>query len=137
MKRASALAAGLLFGVGLGVSGMTDPARVRGFLDVADFDPTLAFVMMGALLVHAPLAYLVRKRAAPLFDSAFHLPTRKDIDARLLIGASLFGVGWGLAGVCPGPAFALLATFAPTVALFVIAMFAGMAIARPLVPKAR
>lgn len=125
------LASGLLFGSGLTLSGMTDPARVRGFLDVGgDWDPTLAFVMAGALVVMAVAWRLARRMQHPLFAAKFSLPDRTDLDRRLLGGAALFGVGWGVAGICPGPAVASLA-FAPAAILpFLAAMIAGMAIAR-------
>ncbi len=119
--------AGALFGAGLLLAGMTDPARVLGFLDVlGDWDPTLAFVMIGAIAVHATTYQLIRRRPSPLFDSTFHLPTRNDLDARLLAGAALFGVGWGLAGFCPGPALVAAASGASTALVFVAAMIAGM-----------
>lgn len=135
---ALALLAGALFAVGLGVSGMTQPSRVTGFLDVAgDWDPSLAFVMVGAISVHF-IAYRVvgwQQRAAaaraprfPLLADRISLPTRTGVDARLLGGAALFGVGWGLAGYCPGPALVSLATGSGVVLAFVLAMAAGMAI---------
>jgi uncharacterized membrane protein YedE/YeeE len=101
----AALGSGVLFAVGLAVSGMTRPSKIAGFLDVAGaWDPSLAFVMVGAIAVHFVALRLVRRRAAPLFDETFHLPTRKDVDLRLVLGAAVFGIGWGLAGFCPGPA---------------------------------
>jgi hypothetical protein len=101
----AALACGLVFGAGLALSGMTNPAKVLAFLDVAGaWDATLAFVMGGALAVNAAAYAATRRRASPLFADAFALPTRRDLDARLLGGAALFGVGWGLVGLCPGPA---------------------------------
>ncbi|WP_437613638.1 DUF6691 family protein [Sorangium sp. So ce834] len=138
-QNALALLAGALFAVGLGVSGMTQPSRVVGFLDVAGgWDPSLAFVMAGAISVHL-LAYRAlrrQQRAAsegaprfPLFADRLSLPTRTGVDARLLGGAALFGVGWGLAGYCPGPALVSLATGSGAVLAFVLAMAAGMAIA--------
>ena len=127
----TALAAGSLFGVGLAVSGMTLPAKVIGFLDVTGhWDPTLALVMLGAIAIHFVLFRLVLRRLAPIFDSHFHVPTRRDIDLRLVGGAALFGVGWGLAGQCPGPALTNLATGAPSAFLFVATMAAGMVIQR-------
>ena len=122
-----ALVAGTVFGFGLALSGMMDPARVRGFLDVfGRWDPTLAFVMAGAVAVMA-LAWLVQRRMArPVEDDAFDLPGTKIIDPRLLAGSALFGIGWGLAGLCPGPAIAsLLNAFVPA-AIFVASMVAGM-----------
>ncbi|WP_114394546.1 DUF6691 family protein [Oleisolibacter albus] len=129
----SSLLAGLLFGAGLALSGMIDPAKVLGFLDVAgDWDPSLAFVMGGALAVTLLGYRLVLRRPHPLFDAAFHLPSRRDIDARLLGGAALFGIGWGLAGYCPGPALASLGFGGRGVLTFVLAMLAGMALFRVL-----
>lgn len=127
------LASGAIFGAGLAIGGMTDPARVRGFLDLfGNWDPTLGFVMGGAVAVMA-IAWRVRKgMARPLFGERFSLPDRSDLDARLIAGAALFGVGWGIAGLCPGPAVAALA-LAPTSAVpFVLAMLAGMALHRLL-----
>ena len=134
------LIAGLIFGIGLAVSEMMNPAKVVGFLDVFGvWDPTLAFVMGGALLITAAGFWLVRKRHGPIFGTGvgtgFLIPTRKDIDARLLIGAALFGVGWGLAGFCPGPAMAALSTAVPGVFLFVGSMFAGMLLFKALLGR--
>jgi len=122
------LAAGALFGAGLALSGMADPHRVRAFLDVLGaWDPTLAFVMGGAMLPMA-LAWVVQRRIArPLASAAFNLPETRSLDRKLAVGAILFGIGWGIAGLCPGPALADLA-LAPTGALlFVAAMLVGMA----------
>ncbi len=123
------LFAGALFGLGLAVSGMVDPAKVIGFLDVAgDWDPTLAFVMGGALLVTIPAFRLIFKRPHSVLADEFELPTKKGLDTRLLGGSALFGVGWGLSGFCPGPAVTALATGLTPVFAFVVAMIAGMAI---------
>ena len=123
------LFAGALFGLGLAVSGMVDPAKVIGFLDVAgDWDPTLAFVMGGALLVTIPAFRLIFKCPHPVLADEFELPTKKGLDTRLLGGSALFGVGWGLSGFCPGPAVTALATGLTPVFAFVVAMIAGMAI---------
>ncbi len=104
-----ALASGVLFGMGLAVSGMIDPARVRAFLNVTGaWDPTLAFVMGGALVPMAIAWRIVRRRTRPIVAEAFHLPATRPIDARLIAGAALFGIGWGIAGLCPGPAIAAL-----------------------------
>jgi uncharacterized membrane protein YedE/YeeE len=127
----AALAAGLVFGLGLTVSGMTDPAKVLNFLDLAGtWDGSLAFVMGGGVVV-AFIGYrLAFAAGTPLFDSQFHLPTATQIDGRLLAGAALFGVGWGLAGLCPGPALASLFTGSTGVLVFVGAMMAGMWLGR-------
>lgn len=122
----SSLAAGVLFGLGLAVSQMVNPAKVIGFLDVAGkWDPTLLFVMGGALAVTMPAFRWVVKMPYPLFAAGFVLPTRKDIEPRLVVGAALFGVGWGLAGFCPGPAVTALVTLALPVFVFFAAMLAG------------
>jgi len=127
----AALVSGLVFGAGLALAGMTNPAKVLSFLDVAGaWDPTLALVMGAALCVNATAYALTRSRAQPLFADAFELPTRADLDARLLGGAALFGVGWALVGLCPGPALASLARGQVEVLVFVAAMCAGMLAAR-------
>ena len=132
----TALACGVLFGAGLALSGMTNPAKVLAFLDVAGaWDPTLAFVMGGALAVNAAAYAATRRRAKPLFAAAFALPTRSDLDARLLGGAALFGVGWGLVGLCPGPALASLARGEREVFVFAAAMMLGMVLHRLLAAR--
>lgn len=129
----AAFAAGLLFGLGLLLAGMTQPAKVQGFLDFAGaWDPSLAFVMAGAIAVHLPLARWIRSRRRPLFEPAFDLPGRKGIDGRLLAGAAIFGIGWGLGGFCPGPAIVSVAGGELGVLVFVAAMVAGMGIQRAL-----
>ena len=126
-----ALFAGTLFGLGLAISGMVNPAKVIGFLDVAgDWDPTLAFVMGGALLVTIPAFRLTLERPRPILADGFALPTKRTLDARLLGGAALFGVGWGLSGFCPGPAVVALLTGLTPVFAFVAAMVGGMALYR-------
>lgn len=128
-----ALLAGALFGAGLAISGMADPRRVRGFLDLfGPWDPTLAFVMAGALMPMAAAWWLRKHMTAPLMALTFSLPTRRDIDARLISGAALFGVGWGVAGLCPGPAFADLAIAPGPAIIFIVAMLVGMALHRLL-----
>jgi len=123
----SILLAGILFGLGLTVSGMINPAKVIGFLDLSgNWDPSLMLVLGGGLLVTIPSYHLILKRDTPLLEPRFYLPTRKDLDARLLSGAVLFGIGWGIAGLCPGPALTALVTLAPTALLFVFAMIVGM-----------
>lgn len=124
-----ALASGSLFGFGVALSGMTRPEKVRGFLDFFHrWDPSLMFVMAGAVAVHAVAYRLITRRAAPLFAARFALPTRRDLDARLLVGAAIFGVGWGLGGFCPGPGIVSLVAGAPATVAFVLAMLAGLAI---------
>ena len=129
------LVSGTLFGAGLALGGMTDPARVRGFLDLfGNWDPTLAFVMGGAVLVMAVAWRFVPRMAHPLFAEKFALPTRTDLNARLIGGAVLFGVGWGIAGLCPGPGVAALAIEPGAAATFIIAMLAGMGLVRLIEP---
>jgi uncharacterized protein len=129
-KRAHQLAAlgsGLLFGAGLLMSGMTKPAKVIGFLDpLGAFDPSLLFVMAGAIAVHFSAYRWLKRRTAPLFAPKFLVPTRRDIDAKLLAGAALFGAGWGLGGYCPGPGVVSLAGGGVQALVFVAAMLAGM-----------
>ena len=127
----ASILAGLLFGVGLVVSDMINPGRVLAFLDVTGaWDPSLAFVMGGALIPSA-IAYRIRaRRTAPLLDTAFHVPENRNIDSKLVTGSILFGLGWGLVGLCPGPAFAGLVLGRWEIALFVIATLGGMALHR-------
>lgn len=125
------LASGTLFGAGLALGGMTDPARVRGFLDIAgDWDPTLAFVMGGAVLVMAVVWRIQQGMARPLFAPSFSLPERSDLTGKLIGGSALFGIGWGVAGLCPGPAVAALVIQPVSAAIFVAAMLAGMLLVR-------
>jgi uncharacterized membrane protein YedE/YeeE len=123
-----AFVAGLLFALGLGVAGMTNPAKVLAFLDMfgGNWDPSLMFVMGGAILVYAPVYQLVKARDAPKFAERFHWPTAKDIDVNLVLGSALFGIGWGLAGLCPGPAVVAITTGATPFLVFAAAMLAGM-----------
>lgn len=132
--------AGLLLGLGLVVSGMSDPAKVLNFLDLAaipsgGWDPSLAFVMAGAVAVGFFGFRAVLRRPRPLFEPAFTLPPTEGIDARIVLGPAIFGIGWGLAGFCPGPAFVALGAGSPAGIGFVVAMFAGMAIARALLRR--
>jgi uncharacterized membrane protein YedE/YeeE len=137
-KTLVALAAGLLFGLGLIVSGMIDPARVLGFLDAAgDWNPSLACVMGGAVGVAWVGFALAKSRPAPLCAEAFSPPARTRIDASLIAGAILFGIGWGLAGFCPGPALVGLSLGLPKAWLFCAAMVAGMAVWTWLLPARR
>jgi uncharacterized protein len=129
MNIVTALLAGLLFGAGLILSGMSNPAKVLSFLDVAGtWDPSLLFVMVGAILVAAVAFRVARTRVRPLFGSAIHVPGAGRIDAPLVLGSVTFGVGWGLVGYCPGPALTALAVGGRSTLLFVAAMVAGMAI---------
>lgn len=127
MSPLTAFAAGLLFGVGLIVSGMSDPGKVIGFLDLAGrWDPSLAFVMAGALLVGFFAFRLAGRRGRTFLGGALHLPTRRDIDPRLVTGSLVFGIGWGLAGFCPGPALVAFGAGYDKAVVFVVAMIGGM-----------
>ncbi len=130
MKNVIALLCGLVFGVGLAVSGMTDTAKVLGFLDVSgSWVPDLAFVMGGAVCVTLLAFPLVLRRGKPLLSASFSLPLNKSIDGRLLGGAAIFGIGWGIYGYCPGPAISALLYLDWKTAVFVTAMLLGMALA--------
>ena len=125
------LLSGVIFGAGLALGGMTDPARVRGFLDLfGDWDPTLAFVMGGAVIVMA-IAWVVQKQLVhPVFAESFALPGTQDLNPKLIGGAALFGIGWAIAGLCPGPGIAALVIEPASAAIFIVAMLAGMALVR-------
>jgi len=121
------LGSGLVFGFGLSLSGMLDPARIQGFLDIfGHWDPSLAFVLAGAVGIAFIGVRLARRRTRPAFESAFHLPTEMKIDRPLILGSALFGIGWGLGGFCPGPGVASLLLGLWQTWLFVAAMVAGM-----------
>jgi uncharacterized membrane protein YedE/YeeE len=129
MKNLIAFIVGLIFALGLGISGMTQTHIVRGFLDIAgSWNYSLVGVMAGAIFVHSILFYFIKKRATPLLDKKFHLPSRKVIDARLISGAALFGLGWGWAGICPGPGIVALMSGNTNIITFVIFMLIGMGI---------
>ncbi len=122
-----ALTSGLLFGLGLIASGMTDPAKIQGFLDLfGRWDPSLAFVMVGAILVAAVGFALARRRKVAWTGAKMDLPRNKRVDKRLLVGGASFGVGWGMGGLCPGPALAALGAGFPPALWFVAAMLVGM-----------
>lgn len=130
-----ALVAGVIFAAGLTLGGMTDPRKVQGFLDIGGvfsgrWDPSLAFVMGGALLVSLIAFATVKTREMPWASAKFTLPARRDVDIRLVLGAVLFGIGWGIAGFCPGPAFASLLSGGAGVLYFVAAMLVGMLVAK-------
>jgi uncharacterized membrane protein YedE/YeeE len=127
------LLAGVIFGAGLTVSDMVNPARVSNFLDFAgNWDPTLIFVMAGGLAVTTLGYKFIFRLNSPMVDEQFHLPTQRQIDLPLVGGAALFGVGWGLAGICPGPALTDLVTLEPKVLVFIVAMLVGMIAASAL-----
>ncbi|EJJ28458.1 YeeE/YedE family protein [Rhizobium sp. CF142] len=123
----AALASGIVFGFGLSLSGMLNPARVQGFLDVfGAWDPSLAFVLGGAVVVAFIGVQVMKRMRHPAFDDSFHVPTSRRIDTPLVIGSALFGLGWGIGGFCPGPAIASLSVGLSQTFLFVIAMLVGM-----------
>jgi uncharacterized membrane protein YedE/YeeE len=129
----AAFGAGLLFGLGLVVSQMVNPAKVLAFLDIfGDWDPSLAFVMAGAVAASSVGYVLAKRRGVPVLAPKLEIPTRRDLDARLVTGAALFGIGWGLVGLCPGPALAGLALGRWEIYVFVAAMLAGVALYRLL-----
>ncbi len=124
---ATSFISGIVFSFGLGISGMTRPIKVIGFLDfLGSWDPSLAFVMIGAISIFFVAFRQSRKMVSPLVAARFAIPTRNDLDSQLLLGSALFGVGWGLGGFCPGPAIVSLAAAAPPAAIFTAAMISGM-----------
>ena len=127
MRHLLTLLTGILFGTGISLSGMANPAKVLNFFDIAGtWDPSLAFVMGGAVIV-AFIGYrFVLRREAPVFEPAFDVPTNRKLDTRLIVGSGIFGVGWGIAGFCPGGALPALGTLNPSVIIFVVALIAGM-----------
>jgi uncharacterized membrane protein YedE/YeeE len=125
-QNAVSLAVGLLFAIGLAVSGMTQPQKIIAFLNPWDWDPSLLFVMVGAVTVHAISYPFVVRRPSPLLDTKWHIPTRKDLTPRLILGSALFGVGWGLGGFCPGPGLTSMMSGDPRSLAFVAAMIFGI-----------
>lgn len=133
MKLLAPFVCGAVFALGLGISGMTNADTVLAFLNLAGtWDPTLAFVMVGAIGTHRLVYGFITRRASPVLESTFHLPTATDLDRPLLAGAALFGLGWGLSGYCPGPAVVSTVTGAPEAITFAVAMLAGIALHRAL-----
>jgi len=131
MSRIVSLVCGIIFGIGLTVSQMIDPAKVLGFLNIfGDWDPSLAFVMIGALIISSPFFHLFKDNKKPIFADSFSYSANKELNKKLIIGSSLFGAGWGLAGLCPGPAIASLALLNINSAVFVVAMFVGFYLAK-------
>src|SRR4030088_192379 len=127
MGMIASLVCGLVFGAGLLISGMVQPTKVLGFLDIfGAWDPSLAVVMIAALAVSVPGFTLANRRSQPLLTARSFWPTKRDIDSPLIVGAALFGIGWGLVGLCPGPALESLATLSPGIIAFVAAMAGGM-----------
>ncbi len=132
----SCFGVGFLFAMGLGISGMTQPQKVQGFLNIfGEWDPSLLFVMVGAIMLHSVLYHLIRKRKSPILATEWNVPTKKDITPSLVLGAALFGIGWGLAGFCPGPALVSLSSFKSGPYVFVVSMIIGMYLFRLLDKK--
>ena len=130
MNKLVALFCGTIFGIGLVISQMINPAKVLGFLNVfEEWDPSLAFVMIGALIVSSPLFHLFKNKEKPIFFTSFSISENKEIDKRLIIGSILFGAGWGLVGLCPGPAISSIALFNVSSVAFVFSMFISFYIA--------
>ena len=130
MNKLVALFCGTIFGIGLVISQMINPAKVLGFLNVfGEWDPSLAFVMIGALIISSPLFHLFKNKEKPIFSTSFSISENKEIDKRLIFGSILFGVGWGLAGLCPGPAISSIALLNISSVTFVFSMFIGFYIA--------
>ena len=130
MNKLVALFCGTIFGIGLVISQMINPSKVLGFLNVfGEWDPSLAFVMIGALIISSPLFHLFKNKEKPIFSTSFSISENKEIDKRLIFGSILFGVGWGLAGLCPGPAISSIALLNISSVTFVFSMFVGFYIA--------
>ena len=130
MNKIVSLLCGIIFGIGLVISEMINPEKVLGFLNIfRDWDPSLAFVMIGALVFSTPIFHLFKNKNKPIFASNFSIPTNKKLDNELIIGSIFFGAGWGLIGLCPGPAITSIALLNTSSIIFVISMFAGFYIA--------
>ena len=126
MTKLSSLLSGIIFGLGLTISGMVNPQKVLGFLNIfGDWDPSLMFVMVGAIIIFSPLHFTFKRKSRPFFAKSFKISSKKDIDKNLILGASLFGIGWGLVGFCPGPAISAISFSNTNVYLFVLFMFVG------------
>ena len=131
MSKLVSLFCGIIFGIGLVISQMINPAKVLGFLNLfGEWDPSLAFVMIGALIIYSPLFHLFKNKEKPIFSSSFSISNKKEIDKKLIFGSILFGAGWGLVGLCPGPAITSIALLNMSSITFVIAMFVGFYIAK-------
>ena len=132
----SSYSSGLLFGLGLGISGMTDANKVIAFLTLdSSWNPALMLVMAGAIGIHLALYKFITNKEQPLFDSTFHIPTNRQINSKLVIGSLLFGLGWGMGGICPGPGLVSLFSFNMNVVVFVTAMLVGMFVFKMMQPK--
>jgi uncharacterized membrane protein YedE/YeeE len=133
MNRIASLVSGIVFGLGLTISEMINPAKVLGFLDLfGNWDPSLMFVMIGALVVSSPMFHLIKKKEKPIFAEKFNYSNNKAIDNKLVIGSALFGAGWGLGGLCPGPAISSIAFLNIYSVTFVISMFVGFYLVKTL-----
>ena len=131
MTRIISLVSGIIFGIGLVISEMINPEKVLGFLDLfGNWDPSLAFVMIGALLVSSPLFHLIKKKEKPICEASFNILNNKEINKKLILGSAIFGAGWGIGGLCPGPAISSIALINNYSIIFVIAMFAGFYLAK-------
>ena len=125
-KNIFSLVGGLVFGIGLTIGGMTNPAKVLAFLNITEnWDPSLIFVMGGAIALVLPCFYLLKNKEKPFFAPSFQIPKSKNIDQKLILGSSFFGVGWGMIGLCPGPAISSIAFFQPLSIVFIISMISG------------
>ena len=130
MSKLVSLFCGIIFGIGLVISQMINPAKVLGFLNLfGEWDPSLAFVMIGALIIFSPLFHLFKNKEKPIFSSSFSISNKKEIDKKLIFGSILFGAGWGLVGLCPGPAITSIALLNASSVIFVVSMFIGFYIA--------
>jgi len=126
MTKLSSLISGIIFGLGLTISGMVNPQKVLGFLNIFDeWDPSLSFVMVGAILIFSPLHFIFKRKSRPFFAQSFIIPSKENIDKNLILGSSIFGIGWGLVGFCPGPAISAIAFINIDVYIFVLFMFVG------------
>ncbi len=136
MTKLSSLLSGIIFGLGLTISGMVNPQKVLGFLNIfGDWDPSLMFVMVGAIIIFSPLHFTFKRKSRPFFDQSFIIPSKKDIDKSLILGAILFGIGWGLVGLCPGPAISAISFLNINVYIFVLFMFIGFYLGNLLLLK--
>ena len=130
MSKLVSLFCGIIFGIGLVISQMINPAKVLGFLNLfGEWDPSLAFVMIGALIISSPLFHLFKNKEKPIFSSSFSISNKKEIDKELIFGSILFGAGWGLVGLCPGPAITSISLLNVSSAIFVVSMFIGFYLA--------
>ncbi|HJM77988.1 MAG TPA: DUF6691 family protein [Candidatus Pelagibacter bacterium] len=136
MTKLSSLLSGIIFGLGLTISGMVNPQKVLGFLNIfGDWDPSLMFVMVGAIIIFSPLHFTFKRKSRPFFAQSFIIPSKKDIDKSLILGAILFGIGWGLVGLCPGPAISAISFLNINVYIFVLFMFIGFYLGNLLLLK--